>query len=816
MENLLAHSFNTICQELREGMAACPGNYQRLRSDSFSSGLSSSSRGSTSTAITDLYSGSAPRSPTHIPHSMQKAAFSHGTLPRGPRGQRTLHHSGSSGFQTPDQSFQLSSPATKEGVSWAPRQSSTMGRRLSFSSHHLAPGIAEVERMYTAMKDLNTPLPHAPTTPGGLMPALFPLHRSTESLASVAASTFNEIPPPPPQVKSHAVLESGLGHTLPPSSIPRTPGLSRRAEGSWPAPPNMPLPPLPPKRTSSRISDMMRPNNLNISQDSQDSIYARPKPFHRSSLMSTGSSDSGASSGPSEAELAISPISPASELAFTWPHYTVGLATSPAEHRSVSQVGDQDSGSEGHNTSMAARSDVYVRMNHVNPVFSQHVEGSPYMNLLYDAVQRQGGTGTVETAMSPYLEMTAANSLNVRNLRNATVDSVSAIYAQIESSAVSEASEVGAPRPPGPPRGRPASMGGRTKALAEFRQLMQEVEKKRHFRVGLNLFNTNPDIGIDYLVKQSFLELTPLSIAKFLFQNQGLAKEMVGQYLGHTQSAFCMKVLSVFMEEFSFTSMRVDKALRQLLTYVKVPSDPEKIEKIMEVFGKRFNKCNPGFATKLQNSDSVLTLAFATILLNTDIHKTDKKMSEKEFVNSLKGADEKRDFDKALLKSIYKGVKKEAFSSGIDHVAQTNLLQSRMVGKAPLLAATHRRLVCLCRLAEVIDINTKKEAEASNHARDIWVFNDTMVLTKLMGKEKGENVYAYKDSFPLKGTALMLFDTPVFQFGIQVIRKADNAVLATLNADSEQDRYKFVMDLQESIFEMDLMERALREANLIK
>merc|ERR1719507_207979 len=222
----------------------------------------------------------------------------------------------------------------------------------------------------------------------------------------------------------------------------------------------MPLPPLPPKRISSRISDLMvRPNNLNISQDSQDSIYARPKPFHRSSLMSTGSSDSGAFSGPSEAELAVSPLSPASELsAFTWPHYTVGLATSPAEHRSVSQVGDQDSGSEGHNTSMAARSDVYVRMNHVTPVFSQHVEGSPYMNLLYDAVQRQGGTGTVETAMSPYLEMTAANSLNVRNLRNATVDSVSAIYAQIESSAVSEASEVS--RPPGPPRGRPAGSTG--------------------------------------------------------------------------------------------------------------------------------------------------------------------------------------------------------------------------------------------------------------------------------------------------------------------------------------------------------------------
>lgn len=692
-------------------------------------------------------------------------------------------------------------------------------RRLSFSSQHLAAspgGLDAVERMYTAMRDLNAPLPHHSHTLGSRMPALFPLHRSTDSLASVAASHVGEIPPPPPPVQSPGVLESGLGHSLPPPSMPRTPGVGRRAEGCWPSPPGMPLPPLPPKRTSSRMSDG-RPGHLDLSQDSQDSIYARPKPFlHRSSLMSTGSSDSGASSGPSE-ELPLSPLSPASELAFVWPHYSVGHSSlpSPSEHRSVSQVGDQDSGSEGHNTSIS-RSDVYVKMAPVGPVFGQHVEGSPYMNLLYDAVQRQGGSGSVETAMSPYLEMSAAN---VRNLRIAAIDSMSAIYAQIESSAVSAASEAGGPaRPPGLPRGRQGSAGGASKALAEFRHLMQEVEKKRHFRVGLNLFNTNPDLGIDYLVKQNFLELVPLSIAKFLYKNQGLAKEMVGRYLGHTESAFCMKVLSVFMEEFNFMGMRIDKALRQLLTYVKVPGEAAKIEKIMEVFGKRYNKCNPGFAAKMRSSDSVLTLAFAIMLLNTDMHnlKTDKKMPEKEFVGSLKAADEGKDFDTKLLKQVYKGVKKEAFSAGIDHVAQTNLLQAKMVGKAPLLAASHRRLVCLCRLSEVVDIQTKRDSEASNHARDIWLFNDTVVLTKMAGKEKGSNMYTYRDSFPLKGMEVTLFHTPVFQFGIQVSRKTDSAVLATLNADSEQDRYKFVMDLQESIFEMDLMERALREANLIK
>jgi hypothetical protein len=38
-------------------------------------------------------------------------------------------------------------------------------------------------------------------------------------------------------------------------------------------------------------------------------------------------------------------------------------------------------------------------------------------------------------------------------------------------------------------------------------------------------------------------------------------------------------------------------------------------------------------------------------------------------------------------------------------------------------------------------------------------------------------------------------------------------VLATLNADSEQDKYKFVMDLQESIFEMDSWNVPLEKLN---
>jgi hypothetical protein len=354
---------------------------------------------------------------------------------------------------------------------------------------------------------------------------------------------------------------------------------------------------------------------------------------------------------------------------------------------------------------------------------------------------------------------------------------------------------------------------------------MLEIERKRNFRVGLNLFNTHPEMGIEYLVKQNFLELSPQAVARFLHSTHGLARAKIGAYLGQLGNAFCMKVLSCFMDQFDFAGLRVDKALRVLLQAVQIGGESQRIEKLMEVFAKRFLKCNPSMAAKLKNSDSIVSLAYAVVLLNTDLHtpnlKAERRMAEKDFVANLRGAEGGQDFDHKMLKAIYKGIKKQAFASGGDHVSQTQLLQASMVGKAPPLVETHRRLVCLSRLADVLDINTKKEAEAHSHARDIWLFNDMVVVTKIVAGRtspatRGGPVYAYRDSFPLRGTEVSLFNTPVYRYGLQICRKADGAVLATLNAASDQDRYKFMMDLQESIFEMDAMERAIREANMIK
>jgi IQ motif/SEC7 domain-containing protein len=1005
VENLLATSFKALCKDTamnaavsgRQPMAAAGedvtdgiGRYHRLRADSFSSVLSgrgrqsSGSGSSTATAITDLYSGLSPLPPgTNYPAAMMsRGGYSHhGTLPRSPATARLVQlrtgaaaaaaatasttANGSEDACTNCGHHNSNSSVGQESLPgspslWQSRPAMTLPddcsppvRRQSFSSSsplqqqpHWPPGMAELETMYNAMKNLNSPLPNAAPSVfaaghnSGRMPAVYPLPLSAavgsgqrlrsnsleEDLRllnggmvvsgggdnSDAASLAGcyDIPPPPPPVQSHAVLESGLGHELPP--VPRTPGALRKLDWSLQrGPPNIPLPPLPPKRTSSRLSDMMaaaaghnnnnsasrrtRPANLNLSHDSDSSsIYSRPRPFlHRSSLMSTGSSDSGScSSGPTSSssdpelqQLPMSPLTPSSELVFSWPNYAIGGggSVSPTDHhhqhlpRSVSQIGcrtagggaDPDcqsvgggsssgGGNNSANTSMTSHSGVYVKMHRLfsNPAEEEENPDSPYMNLLYAAIQRQGGTGSVETAMSPYLSMTgfetsaaggpSSASCNVKNLRNAAIDSVSAIYAQIDSSSSRGSYEElakttsGAP-PTASPSSKPTTTRRResssssksSKALAEFRELMLEVERKRNFRVGLNLFNTAPEMGVEYLVKQNFLELSPLAVARFLYVTHGLARAKVAAYLvGQPANAFCMKVLSCYLEQFDFGGLRLDKALRKLLTAVQVAGgEAQGVEKLLEVFGKRYLKCNPAMAAKMKNSsaaDSIVTLAYATVLLNTDLHsphlKAERRMTEKDFVANVRGAEGGQDFDSKLLKSIYKAVKKQAFVSAGDHVTQAQLLQASMVGNKtspPALAEPHRRLVCLCRLADVLDINTKKEAEAHAHARDIWLFNDMLIVTKIVAGRtsaatRGGPVYAYRDSFPLRGTEVTLFHTPVYRYGVQISRKGDGVVLATLNAASEQDRFKFVMDLQESIFEMDVMERAIRDANMIK
>ena len=83
-----------------------------------------------------------------------------------------------------------------------------------------------------------------------------------------------------------------------------------------------------------------------------------------------------------------------------------------------------------------------------------------------------------------------------------------------------------------------------------------------------------------------------------------------------------MYLLCEFLAFSSLTlSLPLLPALRKFQTYFRMPGEAQKIERLMEVFSQRYCQCNPDLVAKLHSmTDTAFILAFAIILLNTDLH----------------------------------------------------------------------------------------------------------------------------------------------------------------------------------------------------
>ncbi len=172
-------------------------------------------------------------------------------------------------------------------------------------------------------------------------------------------------------------------------------------------------------------------------------------------------------------------------------------------------------------------------------------------------------------------------------------------------------------------RGSPASVGGGGEAYSAG-----EVLRKRHYRTGLNIFNKRPEKGIAYLIRRGFLENSPQAVARFLITRKGLSKQMIGEYLGNLAHPFNSAVLGCFSLEMDFAGMQLDTALRKFQTYFRMPGEAQKIERLMEVFSGRYCQCNADAVAKFHSTDTVFILAFAIILLNTDLHTPSLKQEK--------------------------------------------------------------------------------------------------------------------------------------------------------------------------------------------
>uniref|UniRef100_A0A3Q3M9D7 IQ motif and Sec7 domain ArfGEF 2b n=1 Tax=Labrus bergylta TaxID=56723 RepID=A0A3Q3M9D7_9LABR len=339
-----------------------------------------------------------------------------------------------------------------------------------------------------------------------------------------------------------------------------------------------------------------------------------------------------------------------------------------------------------------------------------------------------------------------------------------------------------------------------------------DVVQRRQYRIGLNLFNKKPEKGIQYLIERGFVSDTPVGIARFILERKGLSRQMIGEFLGNRQKQFNKDVLDCVVDEMDFSGMDLDDALRKFQAQIKVQGEAQKVERLIEAFSQRYCVCNPTLVRQFQNPDTIFILAFAIILLNTDMYspnvKAERKMKLEDFIKNLRGVDNGQDIPRDLLVGIYQRIQKWELRTNDDHV---------VVAECRVLSLPHRRLVCCCQLYEVPDPNRPQRTGV--HQREVFLFNDLLVVTKIFQKKKTSVTYSFRQSFPLVEMQVHMFQNSYYPHGIRLtsaVLGGERKVLIVFMAPSQQDRTRFVSDLRESVAEVQEMEKYRVESELEK
>ncbi|KAE8229327.1 hypothetical protein CF326_g5703 [Tilletia indica] len=91
--------------------------------------------------------------------------------------------------------------------------------------------------------------------------------------------------------------------------------------------------------------------------------------------------------------------------------------------------------------------------------------------------------------------------------------------------------------------------------------------------------------------------------------------------------------LKVYMRRFAFSSDPLDIALRKLLMEIKLPSETQQIDRVMEAFARRYMECNEGLYS---TEDQPYIIAFSLMMLHTDAFNRNAKhkMTKADYVKN--------------------------------------------------------------------------------------------------------------------------------------------------------------------------------------
>lgn len=134
---------------------------------------------------------------------------------------------------------------------------------------------------------------------------------------------------------------------------------------------------------------------------------------------------------------------------------------------------------------------------------------------------------------------------------------------------------------------------------------------------------------------------------------------------------------------FDYSHVKFDSAIRMFLESFRLPGEAQKIDRIINSFGRHYYKYN---SDTFRSADAAYVLAYSVIMLNTDQHNNQvkNKMTLESFQRNLRGVNDGVDFEKRFLEEIYYSIVKTALrlseSQSMDVSEQSLVMLAQVIG----------------------------------------------------------------------------------------------------------------------------------------
>ncbi|GAM27314.1 hypothetical protein SAMD00019534_104890 [Acytostelium subglobosum LB1] len=207
---------------------------------------------------------------------------------------------------------------------------------------------------------------------------------------------------------------------------------------------------------------------------------------------------------------------------------------------------------------------------------------------------------------------------------------------------------------------------------------MDESQRQSLLEQATQKFNAQPKKGIEFLIQCGMIKENPTEIAELLRMSPEFDQKLIGTYLCQ-QNSFNVSVLYKYIDSFDLKKMEIDQSLQMVLACIQLNGENKAIDRIVEKLAEKYFFDNPD--ASCANAESVYLLAYAIIILSTDLHNVSikSKITKEEWLKMNSKSNNKVDFEDKYLLDIYDRVSQETYRLGYTNSDEIGSLDSQEI-----------------------------------------------------------------------------------------------------------------------------------------